>query len=172
MDALFREKAKIIGLQLSVTALCKNTYDLKPSGQRDMKGGVLPFPSLLLSMLAWLKSFSEISESKSLFCKNSSYFVGVRQVEKACFRISSFCWPFMRTLFMNVFVNTIRMLANILIASVHFLILSADAIRKLTNGRSVLCSLRTLRFLRKRGSFQRKLSRFLFFRGKRRVFFC
>jgi hypothetical protein len=30
------------------------------------------------------------------------------------------------------------MLANILIASVHFLILSADAIRKLTNGRSVL----------------------------------
>ena len=44
----------------------------------------------------------------------------------------------MRTLFMIVFVNTIRMLANILIASVHFLILSADAIRKLTNGRSVL----------------------------------
>ena len=44
----------------------------------------------------------------------------------------------MGTLFMNVFVNTIRMLANILIASVHFLILSADAIRKLTNGRSVL----------------------------------
>ena len=39
---------------------------------------------------------------------------------------------------MIVFVNTIRMLANILIASVHFLILSADAIRKLTNGRSVL----------------------------------
>lgn len=30
------------------------------------------------------------------------------------------------------------MLANILIVSVHFLILSADAIRKLTNGRSVL----------------------------------
>lgn len=44
----------------------------------------------------------------------------------------------MRAFFMIVFVNTIRMLANILIASVHFLILSADAIRKLTNGRSVL----------------------------------
>lgn len=44
----------------------------------------------------------------------------------------------MRTLFMIVFVNTIRMLANILIASAHFLILSADAIRKLTGGRSVL----------------------------------
>lgn len=46
----------------------------------------------------------------------------------------------MRTLFMIVFVNTIRMLANILIASAHFLILSADAIRKLTDGRSVLLS--------------------------------
>ena len=37
---------------------------------------------LLLSMLAWLKSFSEISESKSFFCKNSSYFVGERKAEK------------------------------------------------------------------------------------------
>lgn len=46
----------------------------------------------------------------------------------------------MRAFFMIVFVNTIRMLANIFIASVHFLILSADAIRKLTNGRSVLLS--------------------------------
>ena len=41
---------------------------------------------------------------------------------------------------MIVFVNTIRMLANILIASVHFLILSADAIRKLTTNGSVLLS--------------------------------
>ena len=38
---------------------------------------------LLLSMLAWLICFSETSESKSFFCKNSSYFVGERKAEKA-----------------------------------------------------------------------------------------
>ena len=56
----------------------------------------------------------------------------------------------MRTLFMIVFVNTIRMLANILIASVHFLILSADAIRKLTDGRSVLLSSNAAFFVKTR----------------------
>jgi len=56
----------------------------------------------------------------------------------------------MRTLFMIVFVNTIRMLANILIASAHFLILSADAIRKLTDGRSVLLSSNAAFFVKAR----------------------
>ena len=68
-----------------------------------MKGGVLPFPSLLLSMLAWLKSFSEISESKSFFCKNSSYFVGVRKAEKASLPYQFFLLAFYEDTFYECF---------------------------------------------------------------------
>ena len=58
---------------------------------------------LLLSMLAWLKSFSEISESKSLFCKNSSYFVGVRKAEKASLPYQFFLLAFYEDTFYECF---------------------------------------------------------------------
>lgn len=70
----------------------------------------------------------------------------------------------MRAFFMIVFVNTIRMLANILIASVHFLILSADAIRKLTNGRSVLLSSNAAFFAKTR-RFLQEVEQILVFLG-------
>ena len=44
----------------------------------------------------------------------------------------------MKTAFISVFVNTIRLSTDRLIASAHALILSADTIKKLTGGRSVL----------------------------------
>lgn len=68
-----------------------------------MKREVLPFPSLLLSMLAWLKSFSEISESKLFFCKNSSYFVGMRKAEKASLPYQFFLLAFYEDTFYECF---------------------------------------------------------------------
>ena len=58
---------------------------------------------LLLSMLAWLKSFSEISESKSFFCKNSSYFVGERKAEKASLPYQFFLLAFYEDTFYECF---------------------------------------------------------------------
>lgn len=58
---------------------------------------------LLLSMLAWLICFSETSESKSFFCKNSSYFIGERKAEKASLPYQFFLLAFYEGVFYDCF---------------------------------------------------------------------